>query len=173
LTPRFRAKAEAAVSFASQRDGEFAMKKAVIVAGALLLGSSAVMADQKLAVDQDNFMRALGKSVYVTMLKMGKGDLPYDQAQVDAALAQLEENVPKIPTVFKDNPKEQVVNATYGASQKIWENKADFDAKVPPVIEAIKGLKGKIKDQASVKAAFETLNDKCGGCHETYRLKLK
>jgi cytochrome c556 len=149
------------------------MKKAVFLAGALLLASSAVMANQKLAVEQDNFMRALSKSVYVTMFKMGKGDIPYDQAQVDAALKQLEENVPKIPAVFKDNPKEQVVNATYGASQKIWQNKADFDSKIKPVIEAIADLKGKIKDQASVKAAFDTLNDKCTGCHETYRLKLK
>ncbi len=149
------------------------MKKALVVVGALLLGPCAVMADQKLAVEQDNFMRSIGKAVYVTMLKMGKGDLPYDQKQVDAALVQLEADVPKIPNLFKANPKEQVVNATYGASQKIWENKSDFDSKVPPVIEAIKGLKGKIKDQATVKAAFDTLNDKCNGCHETYRLKLK
>ena len=149
------------------------MKKAFVVMGALLLGSSAVMADQKLAVEQDNFMRALGKSVYVTILKMGKGDLPYDQAAVDAALTQLEENVPKIPATFKDNPKEQVVDATYGASQKIWENKADFDSKVPPVIKTVADLKGKIKDQASVKVAFDTLHKACTGCHEDYRLKLK
>jgi cytochrome c556 len=149
------------------------MKKAIVVAGALLLGTSAVMADQKLAVEQDNFMRALGKSVYVTMLKMSKGDLPYDQAAVDAALTQLEENVPKIPTVFKDNPKEQVVDAKFGSSDKIWKNKADFDSKVPPVIETIKGLKGKITDQASVKTAFEALHKSCTGCHEDYRLKLQ
>jgi len=149
------------------------MKRAVVVVGALLLGSSAVMADQKLAVEQDNFMRALGKSVYVTMLKMSKGELPYDQAAVNAALVQLEENVPKIPTVFKDNPKEQVVDATYGASQKIWENKADFDSKVPLVIKTVADLKGKIKDQASVKMAFDALHKSCTGCHEDYRLKLK
>jgi cytochrome c556 len=149
------------------------MKKALAVIGALLLGSNAVMADQKLAVEQDNFMRALGKSVYVTMLKMSKGELSYDQKQVDAALVQLEENVPKIPTVFKDNPKEQVVDATYGSSQKIWQNKADFDSKVPPVIKAVGDLKGKIKDQASVKVAFDTLHKNCTGCHEDYRLKLK
>src|ERR1700758_25155 len=105
------------------------------------------------------------------MLKMSKGDLPYDQAQVNAALTQLEENVPKIPVVFKDNPKEQVVNATYGASQKIWEKKADFDSKVPPVIKTIADLKGTIKDQASAKAAFDALHKSCTGCHEDYRLK--
>jgi cytochrome c556 len=149
------------------------MKKAVVVAGALLLGSGSVMADQKLAVEQDNFMRSIGKAVYVTMLKMSKGDTPYDQAAVDAAMAQLETDVPKIPTVFKDNPKEQVVNATYGSSEKIWQNKADFDSKVPDVIKTIADLKGKIKDQAGVKMAFDALHKSCTGCHETYRLKLK
>ena len=107
------------------------------------------------------------------MLKMSKGDLPYDQAAVDAAMAQLEADVPKIPALFKDNPKEQVVNATYGSSQKIWQNKADFDSKVPPVIKTIADLKGKIKDQASVKVAFDALHKSCTGCHATYRLKLK
>ena len=149
------------------------MKKAVVVVGSLLLGSGAVLADQKLAVEQDNFMRSIGKVVYVTMLKMSKGELPYDQKAVDAGLAQLETDVPKIPNLFKDNPKEQVVDATYGSSQKIWQNKADFDSKVPPVIKTIGELKGTIKDQASVKVAFETLHKSCTGCHEDYRLKLK
>jgi len=149
------------------------MKKAIVATGALLLGAGAVMADQKLAVEQDNLMRAQGKSVYVTISKMGKGDLPYDQKAIDDALAQLEASVPTIPKLFEQNQKEDVVNATYGSSPKIWQNKADFDSKVPPVIKAVADLKGKIKDQASAKAAFSTLNDACNGCHETYRLKLK
>jgi len=149
------------------------MKRMVVVAGALLLGTGVVMADQKLAVEQDNFMRGIGKVVYVTMLKMGKGELPYDQKAIDAGMAQLEAEVPKIPNVFKDNPKEQVVDATYGSSQKIWQNKADFDSKVPTVVKTIADLKGTIKDQASVKVAFETLHKSCTGCHEDYRLKLK
>jgi cytochrome c556 len=149
------------------------MKRAVIAIGALLLGAGAVMADQKLAVEQDNLMRAQGKSVYVTMLKMGKGELPYDQKAVDDALAQLEASVPRIPKVFENNPKEDVIDGKYGSSPKIWQNKADFDSKVPPVIEAIASLKGKIKDQASVKMAFDTLNEKCLGCHDVYRLRLK
>ena len=149
------------------------MKRAVVAVGALLLGAGAVMADQKLAVEQDNLMRAQAKSVYVTILKMGKGDLPYDQAAIDAALAQLEASVPTIPKVFEKNPKEDVVNATYGSSPKIWKNKADFDSKVPPVIKAVADLKGTIKDQASAMMAYKTLDEKCNGCHETYRLRLK
>jgi cytochrome c556 len=149
------------------------MIRTVVVVGALLLGVGAVMAQQEIAVKQDNLMRAQAKSLYTVMLKTAKGEIPYDQAAIDAAIAQLEQSVPTIPTVFATNPKEHVVNATYGSSQKIWQNKADFDSKVPPVIKAIADAKGKIKDVPSLKVAYDNINGKCTDCHETYRLKLK
>ena len=150
-----------------------AMIRMVVVAGALLLGVGAATAQQDVAVKQDNLMRAQAKSLYTVMLKMVKGEIPYDQAAVDAAIAQLEASVPTIADVFATNPKQDVVNATYGASQKVWQNKADFDSKIPPVVKAIADVKGKIKDVASLKVAYDSINDKCTNCHETYRLKLK
>jgi cytochrome c556 len=149
------------------------MLRAVVVTGTLLLGAGAVMAQQEIAVQQDNLMRAQAKSVYDVMLKMVKGSTPYNQAAVDDAIKELEESVPRIPTVFATNPKQDVVNATYGSSQKIWQNKADFDSKVPPVVKAIADVKGKIKDKASLKVAYDSINGRCNDCHETYRLKLK
>lgn len=137
------------------------------------MSAGAAMAQQEIAVKQDNLMRAQAKSLYTVMLRMVKGDIPYDQAAVDAAIADLEQSVPTIPTVFAINPKEDVVNATYGSSQKVWQNKADFDSKVPPVSKAIADVKGKIKDVASLKVAYDSINNKCNECHETYRLKLK
>jgi cytochrome c556 len=150
-----------------------AMIRMVVVAGALLLGVGAATAQQDVAVKQDNLMRAQAKSLYTVMLKMVKGEIPYDQPAVDAAIAQLEASVPTIADVFATNPKQDVVNATYGASQKVWQNKADFDSKIPPVAKAIADVKGKIKDVASLKVAYDSINDKCTNCHETYRLKLK
>jgi len=149
------------------------MKRIVVVAGTLILGAGVVMAQQELAVKQDNLMRAQGKSMYGVILKMVKGEIPYDQKAVDAAINDLEKSVPTIPTVFATNPKEDVVNATYGSSQKIWHNKADFDSKVPPVGKAIADAKGKIKDVATLKVAYDAIQAKCTDCHETYRLKLK
>jgi cytochrome c556 len=149
------------------------MKRIVVVVGTLMLGASAVMAQQDLAVKQDNLMRAQGKSMYLIMLKMVKGEIPYDQKAVDAAIDDLGKSVPTIPTVFATNPKEHVVNATYGSSRKIWQNKADFESKVPPVEKAIADAKGKIKDVASLKVAYDSIQAKCTDCHETYRLKLK
>src|SRR4030088_3071457 len=149
------------------------MMRIIVVAGALLLGAGAAMAQQDVAVKQDNLMRAQAKSLYTVMLKTVKGEIPYDQAAIDAAIAQLEESVPTIAGVFATNPKEDVVNATYGASQKIWQNKADFDSKIPPVVKAIADVKGKIKDVASLKVAYNAINDRCTDCHETYRVKLE
>jgi len=154
------------------------MIRTVVVAGALLLGVGlfgvgAVMAQQDVAVKQDNLMRAQGKSMYGVILKTVKGEIPYDQKAIDAAFKDLEASVPTIPNAFATNPKEDVVNATYGASQKIWQNKADFDSKVPAVSKALADVKRTAKDVASLKVAFDTVQAKCTDCHETFRVKLK
>ena len=149
------------------------MLRTIVVLGMLLLGADTVAAQQEIAVQQDNLMRGQAKSLYGVILKTVKGDTPYDQAAIDAALSQLEESVSKIAVVFTPNPKEDVINSSYGSSQKIWQNKADFDSKIPPVAKAIADAKGKIRDAATLKVAYDTINGKCNECHETYRVKLK
>jgi cytochrome c556 len=111
--------------------------------------------------------------MYGVFGKMLKGEIPYDQAAVDSALADLESQIPKIANTFTKNPKQDVVNASFGSSPKIWQNKADFDSKIPPVSKAIEEQKGKIKDSASLKAAYDAIQEKCTGCHDTYRVKLQ
>jgi len=149
------------------------MMRTALVVGALLLGTAAVMAQQDVAVTQQNLMKSQGRSMYGVFGKVLKGEATYDQAAVDTALKDLEADVAKIPTVFTPNPKEDVVNANFGASQKIWQNKADFDAKVPPVSKAIADQKGRITDAASLKVSFDAIQAKCTGCHDDYRVKLK
>ena len=149
------------------------MGRTIIVASSLLLGAGAVMAQQQIAVQQDNLMRSQAKSLYTVMLKMAKGDIHYNQKAVDEALTNLEADVAKIAKTFEVNPKQDVVDATYGSSPKIWQNKADFESKIPPVQKAIAEFKGKVHDLASLKTAFNTINERCKDCHDTYRLKLK
>jgi cytochrome c556 len=149
------------------------MMRTIVVVGTLLLGAGAALAQQEIAVQQDNLMRAQAKHLYNVVLKMVKGEIPYNQAAVNTAIKELEESVGKIATVFATNPKEDVVDATYGSSQKIWQNKPDFDSKIPPVAKAIADVKGKIKDKASLKVAYDSINARCNDCHENYRLKLK
>jgi cytochrome c556 len=149
------------------------MKRIVVALGTLLFATGAVVAQQEVAVQQQNLMKAQGKNMYGVLLKMVKGETPFDQAAVNAALTELEADVAKIPAAFATNPKEDVVNATFGSSQKIWQSKADFDAKVPPVTKAIADNKGSVKDAASLKVAFDAIQAKCTDCHEAFRVKLK
>jgi cytochrome c556 len=149
------------------------MKRTIVVVSTLLLGAGAVMAQQELAVQQDNLMRSLAKSQYDVIKKMADGKQPYDQKAVDEAIASMEADVGKIAKTFEVNPKQDVVNARYGASPKVWQNKADFDSKIPAVQKAIAGVKGKIKDVKTLAAAYTEINDRCNDCHDTYRVKLK
>src|ERR1700688_118040 len=84
------------------------MIRTVVVAGVLLLGVGAVMAQQDIAVQQDNLMRTQGKSMYGVLSKTVKGEIPYDPAAIDTAITQHEGSVGKIATVFAPNPKEVV-----------------------------------------------------------------
>jgi cytochrome c556 len=146
----------------------------VVAIGAVVLAVSAVMAQQDVAKQQDDLMRTtIGRPFYGVLLKMSRGQIPYDQAAVEGALADLEKAVPTIPATFQTNPKMDLPGADYVASPKVWENKTDFDSKVPAVVKQITELKGKIKDVDSLKVAWKEINDKCDGCHDTYRINLK
>ena len=61
---------------------------------------------------------------------MVKGEKPYDQAAVDAALKQLEDTAKKLPTMFPASTKGLKPEGDYSSSPKIWEDKAGFDAKI-------------------------------------------
>src|SRR5437879_12633824 len=89
------------------------MIRTVVVAGVLLLGVGAVMAQQDVAVKQDNLMRTQGKSMYEVLAKTVKGDIRYDHKAVDGALAALQESAPTIPQAFTSIPKEDAVNASF------------------------------------------------------------
>lgn len=147
------------------------MKRVFVAAAMLALGVSAVMAQQEVAVQQQNLMKAQGRSMYGVLSKMVKGETPFDKSAADAALKALADDVAKIPTVWTTNPKEDVKDAMFGSSQKIWQNKADFDAKVPPVTKAI--ADAKFTDAASLKVAYDAIQAKCTDCHEGFRVKLR
>ena len=149
------------------------MIRTLVVVATLLFGAGAVVAQQDVAVQQQNLMKSMAKAQYGVISKTVKGETPFDQAAINAAFSQLEQDLGKVSTTFATNPKEDVANATFGSSQKIWQNKADFDAKVPPVVKAVADVKGKVTDAASLKVAFDSIEAKCNGCHETYRVRLK
>lgn len=148
------------------------MLRITIVVGTLLLGASAVLAQQDVSVQQANLMKGISKSLS-SVVKTVKGEIPYDRAAIDAAINDLGNDAAKIHTVFATATKQELPEANYASSPKIWQNKADFDDKAQLLVKTVAEFKGKIKDKDSLKVALDAIGPKCGGCHDTYRVKLK
>jgi len=91
------------------------MIRTVIVVGALLLGVGAVMAQQDVVNQTQTVMKANGKNAGA-LAAMVKGEKPYDQATVDAALKQFEDTAKKLPTLFPESTKGLKPDSDYSAS---------------------------------------------------------
>ena len=148
------------------------MKRALLVVGALLLGVGAVSAQQEIVKERQTLMKSNGRALGGTLSAMAKGDKPYDQAAVEAALIVLEDTAKKLPTLFPDSTKGLKAEGDYSTSPKVWEDKAGFDAHIVTFAKAVTDAKTKIKDLDSLKANVGGIGKACGGCHETFRLKI-
>jgi cytochrome c556 len=145
------------------------MLRTVVIAGALLIGVSAVMA-QDAVKDAQAVMKNTGKNAGA-LGAMVKGEKPYDQAAVDAAFAVFEATAKKLPTLFPASMKGMKLEGDYDASPKVWDDKAGFDEHTASFAKTVGEAKGKIKDLETLKANFPLVGKQCGGCHETYRVK--
>ncbi len=122
------------------------MIRTVVVVGTLLLGVGAVMAQQDLVKQAQSVMKANGKNAGA-LAAMVKGEKPYDQAAVDAALNQFEDTAKKLPTLFPASTKGLKPEGHYSASPKIWEDKAGFDEHIASFAKVVAEIQG--PDQGS------------------------
>jgi cytochrome c556 len=146
------------------------MKRAVVVASALLLGMGVVMAQQDQVKDTQAMMKGNGKNAGA-LAAMIKGEKPYDQATVDAAIAQFEDTAKKLPTLFPVSIKGKTFDGDYNPTDKIWSDKAGFDEHIASFAKVVSDYKGKINDLDALKAALPVIGKQCGGCHEIFRIK--
>lgn len=148
------------------------MLRTVVVVGALLFSAGVVVAQQDLVKQRQDVMKANGKNLGGVLSAMAKGEKPYDQAAVDAALAQLDDTAKKLPTLFPESTKGlKPVESEFSASPKIWEDKAGFQARIASFAKVVTEAKAKIKDLDTLKATVPGIAKECGACHETFRLK--
>jgi len=145
------------------------MMRAVVAVGILMLGATAVIAQDQLKETQ-TVMKGNGKNAGA-LSAIVKGEKPYDQATVDAALAQFDDTAKKLPKLFPASLKGKTFEGDYSPSDKIWEDKAGFDEHVASFAKVVADTKGKIKDADTLKVNLGLIGKQCGGCHETYRVK--
>jgi len=146
------------------------MIRTALVVGTLLLGVGVVAAQQDQVKLTQAVMKDNGKNAGA-LAAMVKGEKPYDQAAVNAALAQFDDTIKKFPTLFPDSIKGLKAEGDYSASLKVWEDRAGFNEHITSFSKAVADAKGKITDLDSLKAILPTIGKQCGGCHETYRVK--
>jgi cytochrome c556 len=144
------------------------MMRTVVIAGAFLLAAGAVMAQQDQVKDTQAMMKGNGKNAGA-LAAMIKGEKPYDQATVDAALKQFADTGKKLPTLFPESIKGKTFDGDYQPTDKIWTDKAGFDEHIASFAKTVS--EAKITDLETLKTTLPVIGKQCGGCHETYRMK--
>jgi cytochrome c556 len=140
---------------------------AIAAVAVVAFGVTAVVAQQDPIAARKAVMKANGQNAGA-VVKMIKGEEPFDLAKVKMALATFEDAAAKMPNLF---PPDSKTGGETAASPKIWEDMADFKAKFVKFGEDAKAAEASIKDLDSLKAVFPTVGKNCGGCHELYRIK--
>ena len=139
------------------------MKRIVVVAAVLAFSAGAVVAQQDQVKRTQAMMKDNGKNAGA-LSAMVKGEKPYDQSTVNAALAQFEDTAKDLPTLFPESMKGLKLEGDYDPSPKIWEDKAGFESQIKSFAKVVKNLD-------TLKAELPIIGKQCGGCHETYRIK--
>lgn len=131
------------------------------------VGATAVVAQQNPIEARQALMKANGKAAGA-IVKMVKGEAPFDLATAKKSFADFENAAEKAPALF---PPDSKTGHDTKASPKIWESMDDFKARFVKLGADAKAADASVKDLDSLKAAVGTIGKDCGGCHETYRIK--
>src|ERR1700676_4039741 len=134
------------------------MIRTILAAAAVAVGGTAVMAQsdpisQRKALMKENGQHAAAAS------KMVKGEEPFDVMKINAAFAHWTETAQKLPSLFPEPPK---AGEDTRALPKIWESKADFDAKIAAFATAVAENKDKAKTLDELKAAMPNIGKAWG-----------
>jgi cytochrome c556 len=139
--------------------------KILMALGITAACATAVFA-QDLAAEREPTMKKVGQA-FGTVNKMNRGQAPFDGVAAAEAFNTIATNAKHFGTLFPADGKPEG-----RALPSIWENKADFDARVEKLASsAAAAATEAAKGEAEFKAAFATVGPQCGSCHETYRGK--
>jgi cytochrome c556 len=147
------------------------MKRFVLAFAVLAIGVGAAVGQADVVKERAALMYDQGEAFYKTLNGMARGRIPYDQAKADEAIAVLLATSAKLQSLYPPNSKGQSPDADYFANEKVWENKADFDARLAKLKADVAANAPKAKNADGLKEAAAAIGQTCNGCHETYRAK--
>lgn len=144
---------------ANQTMKAVALSTCVISGFATVLLAEDVVKTRQASMDQIRMGAA-------TLVPMIKGDAEFDAQVADLALRMTYAGAMAFEGKFPEG------STSKGANPAIWENKANFDAKVLDFIaDAEAAVALKPMDLEVLKAAYQPLLKDCAACHKAYRIK--
>jgi cytochrome c556 len=114
-------------------------------------------------------MKAIGGSFGGVMVKMVKGEIPYDAAAAKKAAATMNEAAAgiDIAALF---PKGSEKGGDTEALPAIWSDAAGFKAAMDKMKSTVAAQAGNVDQGADkLKMAVAEIGKTCKGCHDTYR----
>jgi cytochrome c556 len=144
--------------------GSSQMMRAIFAMTAIAVGVTISVAQSDPIAQRKELMKGNNEGAR-NASRMVRGEEPFEVAKVNAAFAQWTETAQKLPGLFPEPPKP---GQDTRALPKIWENKADFEAKIAAFSKAVAENKDKAKTLDELKVAFPIVTNACNDCHEPY-----
>ena len=149
------------------------MKAFVFTAAIIALSPLAALAQSDPAKERNVLMRGIQDNGYNPLRAMAQGKQPYDKAAVEQSYAVIQGGLEKAAGLWPANTPSHP-DSRFASSPKVWENKADFDAKFAEAKKVAASSKTlAVSGQDGVAAAVKQLDVACGSCHETYRVRQR
>ena len=140
------------------------MIRTVLAVTVLAFGVTAVVGQGDPIAARKAIMKANGdQSKIATDMLEGKQPFNLDAAKkIFATFAEAE----KVRPLFPDSAK---TGGDTAALPAIWENKADFDAKLTKFVTEAKAAEAATTNADTFKVQITEVRKNCGGCHQPYR----
>jgi cytochrome c556 len=135
---------------------------------AVALGATMVMAQNVAPIKERQGLMKKSDDDLKLLSQMVRGEAPYDGAKVTAAYAAMEAAYKKVETLFPDDSK---TGENTRAQPKIWETRADFNAKMAEIVKVTGEAKVKATNEASFKEIHPAVVKACDNCHADYRVR--
>jgi cytochrome c556 len=143
------------------------MRAVFIAAVVISIATTAVIAQSDPIAVRQAMMKENDANARVAV-QMMRGQIPFDAAKIEAAMAQWADTAKKFPDLFPDNSK---TGGETRAAPKLWESKADFKDKADEFGDSVSEYRGKIKDVEALKTAINSIGQSCDNCHQLYRMR--
>jgi len=141
------------------------MIRTVLGVAVLAFGATALVAQTDPIAARKALMKTNGDQNRVAT-EMLEGKRPFNLDEAKKVFVVFAEAGEKAPALFPDNSK---TGGDTAALPPIWENKADFNAKLAKFASESKSAGDATKDLDTFKVQITEVRKNCGGCHQTYR----